>query len=141
MASMSGRIGAYRLHATHDRRETTAAARAKFLSRFEIEVDPDGKLPAEERSRRAEYARRAFFAALAFKRVQAAQKRTRRHKQARPSVVARSGRPGAMAGDPGGAGTSTEPQSGARIARKKPRLLQESAALEERDVSTHQPPV
>ena len=64
-AALLGRIGAYRLHATHDPRETTAKARATFLERFEREVDPDGVLPPEERRRRAHYARRAHFARLA----------------------------------------------------------------------------
>jgi hypothetical protein len=62
-----GRIGAYRLHATHDSRETTQAARATFLARFEREVDPDGTLAEAERQRRAEHARKAYFARLALK--------------------------------------------------------------------------
>ena len=60
-----GRIGAHRLHALHDSRELTAPARAAFLARFEREVDPDGALPEEERRRRAEHARKAYFARLA----------------------------------------------------------------------------
>ena len=48
--SLRGRIGAFRLHATHDPRETTAKARAAFLMRFETEVDPDGVLDPSERS-------------------------------------------------------------------------------------------
>ena len=64
-AALLGRIGAYRLHATRDSKATTAKARATFLSRFEREVDPDGVLPADERRRRAEYARKAHFARLA----------------------------------------------------------------------------
>jgi hypothetical protein len=63
--ALRGRIGAYRLHATHDSREVTAPARAAFLARFEREVDPDGALPAAERLRRAEHARRAHFSKLA----------------------------------------------------------------------------
>jgi hypothetical protein len=63
--ALRGRIGAYRLHATHDPRETTQKARETFLARFEREVDPDGTLPEDERRRRAEYARRAYFAQLA----------------------------------------------------------------------------
>jgi hypothetical protein len=43
----------------------TAGARAKFLSRFEDEVDPDRVLSPEERARRAEHARKAYFAKLA----------------------------------------------------------------------------
>ena len=63
--ALRGRIGAYRLHATHDPRETTAKAREVFLTQFEREVDPDGTLPPEERRRRAGYAKKAHFARLA----------------------------------------------------------------------------
>ena len=65
-ASLRGRIGALSLHATHDRRETTKNARAAFLSRFLLEVDPDGLLPIEERVLRANYARKAYFTRLAY---------------------------------------------------------------------------
>jgi hypothetical protein len=73
--ALRGRIGAFVQHSRHDPRETTAAARASFLARFEREVDPDGVLPVEERQRRAEAARRAYFARLALK---SAQKRGKR---------------------------------------------------------------
>ena len=68
--SIRGRIGAYALHAQHDARETTAKARATFLERFEIEVDPEGVLPPEERQRRAMAARKGYFAKLALKSAQ-----------------------------------------------------------------------
>jgi hypothetical protein len=64
-ALLLGRIGAHRLHATHDSRETTAKARATFLDTFEREVDPEGVLSPEERRRRAQHARSAHFARLA----------------------------------------------------------------------------
>ena len=64
--ALRGRIGAHRLHATHDPRETTKAARLAFWSSFEREVDPDGLLPPEERARRASHARAAHFARLAY---------------------------------------------------------------------------
>lgn len=54
-----------------DRVEMTAQARAEFLSRFEREVDPDGVLDPAERSRRAEHARKSYFAKLALKSAQA----------------------------------------------------------------------
>lgn len=73
--ALAGRIGAYVLHATHDPKETTKAARAAFLARFEREVDPDGVLPDAERTRRAEYARKAYFAQLALKSAKARRKR------------------------------------------------------------------
>ena len=37
---LRGRIGAYRLHATHDPRETTAKARATFLASFRAQWRP-----------------------------------------------------------------------------------------------------
>jgi hypothetical protein len=58
---------------TRDRSARTRPARDKFLERFEREVDPDGTLPAEERRRRAEHARRAYMLRLA-KRAVAARK-------------------------------------------------------------------
>jgi len=75
-----GRIGAYRLHATNDPRETTKAARAAFLARFEREVDPDGTLAPEERARRAEAARKAYFAQLAHKSAKARRRRSHKAK-------------------------------------------------------------
>jgi hypothetical protein len=53
------------MHARNDARQTTVAARTAFLARFEAEVDPDGALDPEERRRRAEHARRAYFTRLA----------------------------------------------------------------------------
>lgn len=69
--SLRARIGAYSLHAQRDPSETTAAARKSFLTRFELEVDPDGALPDAERRRRAKYARKAYFAKLALKSAKA----------------------------------------------------------------------
>ncbi len=54
--SINGRIGALSWSRTYDRSARTRAAREKFLQRFEREVDPDGKLPPDERRRRAERA-------------------------------------------------------------------------------------
>ena len=71
LQSLGGRIGAFRVQATHDLRELTGPARLAFLSKFEFEVDPEGILPEEERRRRAEAARRAHFARLSFLAVQA----------------------------------------------------------------------
>ena len=75
--SLRGRIGAYSLHAAYDSRELTAPARKAFLSRFELEVDPEGELPAQERERRAGHARKAYFTRLALASVKARRKRTR----------------------------------------------------------------
>jgi len=59
------------MHSRHDARATTAAARAAALARFEREVDPTGSLAPAERSRRAEFARKAYFARLALKSARA----------------------------------------------------------------------
>jgi len=64
---LRSRMGAYRLHATHDPKETTEKARAAFASRFEREVDPDLVLDLAERARRADAARRAYFTDLALR--------------------------------------------------------------------------
>lgn len=58
---------------TADRSARTRSAREAFLKRFENEVDPDGTLPAKERLRRAEHARRAYMLQLS-KRANAARK-------------------------------------------------------------------
>src|SRR5688572_7829829 len=64
-ARIRGRLAAYSQHSKHDVRETTSAARAAFLDRFVQEVDPERLLPEQERQRRAEAARRAYFQRLA----------------------------------------------------------------------------
>jgi hypothetical protein len=81
-----GRIGAYRLHSTHDPKETTKAAREAFMARFEREVDPDGTLAPEERSRRAEAARKAYFAQLAHKSAKARRRRPQKAKDGAADV-------------------------------------------------------
>jgi hypothetical protein len=78
--ALIGRIGAYAQQSRHDPRETTASARRVFHARFEREVDPDGMLPVEERQRRAEAARSAYFARLALASARA----RRSGKAARP---------------------------------------------------------
>jgi hypothetical protein len=52
------------MHARHDSRATTENARNAFLARFEAEVDPEGVLDSDERRRRAEHARSAYFTRL-----------------------------------------------------------------------------
>jgi hypothetical protein len=75
--SLRARLAAYALHAQRDPRETTANGRAAFLARFDREVDPKGLLEPDERRRRAEQARRAYFARLSLAAVKARQaKRT-----------------------------------------------------------------
>jgi hypothetical protein len=64
--SLVSSIGAHALHSKYDSRELTANARAKFDQRFLDEVDPDRALPEPERVRRADHARKAYFAKLAY---------------------------------------------------------------------------
>jgi hypothetical protein len=81
-AALRGRIGGYTTHSRHDSREITAAARQKFLSRFELEVDPEGALSEPERLRRAEHARKAYFARLALKSALARRSRNQSKEKA-----------------------------------------------------------
>ncbi len=66
LAALRGRIGAYRLHALHGN-DTAQQARAAFFARFEAEVDPERRLSADERHRRAVAARKAYMAQLAYR--------------------------------------------------------------------------
>lgn len=67
-----GRIAAHESWArTPDRTARTAKARAALMASFEKQVDPDGTLPPQERARRAEHARKAYFARLALESAQA----------------------------------------------------------------------
>jgi hypothetical protein len=63
--------------ATDDWTARTAVARQAFMDRFEREVDPDGTLRPEERARRAESARRAYFTRLALRSAKARADRKR----------------------------------------------------------------
>lgn len=74
--SMRARAATHtRWAAEADRSAATAAARAAFLDRFERQVDPDGTLDPAERARRAEHARKAYFAQLALKSSKARRRR------------------------------------------------------------------
>jgi hypothetical protein len=76
---LQAQLAAHRSWAETDCRSArTAPARAAFLERFEREVDPHGDLHAEERSRRAESARKAYFAGLALKSAQVRRERAGR---------------------------------------------------------------
>jgi hypothetical protein len=71
---LRARLAAHAQHAQHDSRKTTAAARSKFLQRFEDEVDPDRTLPEAERLKRAEHARKAHMYRLALASAKARRK-------------------------------------------------------------------
>lgn len=76
--TLRARLAAHTMHAQHDGRETTAAGRAKFLSRFLDQVDPDRQLPEAERLRRAMHARSAYFLKLALKSAKSRRERAGR---------------------------------------------------------------
>lgn len=64
----AGRIGAHSRWAREaDRSAATQAARDGLIRRFEDEVDPDRILQPEERARRVESARRAYYTRIAMK--------------------------------------------------------------------------
>lgn len=73
--TLRARLAAHAKHAKHDRIESTRPAREAFLARFEREVDPDGTLPKDERRKRAESARMAYFTGLALASAIARRKR------------------------------------------------------------------
>lgn len=85
---LRGRLGGLVARSRHDPRETTAAGRAALAVRFESHVDPEGVLPEHERARRAGAARRAFFATLCLRSLQA---RDRRKRQGRAGGDPNSG--------------------------------------------------
>ena len=75
--TLRARLGARAMHARHDPRQTTAAGRAAFLSRFEREVDPDYVLEPAERQRRAGQALQAHMSRLALASSKARGRRKR----------------------------------------------------------------
>ena len=68
--SLRARLAAHLLHAQVDSRDHTEPARQAFLDRFEHQVDPDRVLSDEERKRRAEQAKKAYFTRLALRSAQ-----------------------------------------------------------------------
>lgn len=75
---LSARAAAHALHAKYDSKTLTQPARAAFMARFEREVDPDGLLDPAERTRRAEHARKAYFARLALRSAKVRAKRAKK---------------------------------------------------------------
>ncbi len=63
--SARARLAAHARWSQTDRTTGTQAARSAFLRKFEEKVDPEGQLSPEERSRRAESAKKAHFTRLA----------------------------------------------------------------------------
>ena len=87
--SLRGQIGAYTSWSrTEDRSARTAPARKAALQKFEQQVDPNGELSPDERARRAQYARKAYFKQLALKSAQA-RRRRESDRQAEAAELAR----------------------------------------------------
>jgi hypothetical protein len=77
---LQARMAAHALHAkVDDPAAHTAPARKVFLSRFEREVDPAGTLDPQERARRAEHAKKAYFLRLAAASSKARAKKHRKY--------------------------------------------------------------
>lgn len=73
--STAARIAAHESWAkTSDRTARTAAGTKALLDKFEREVDPDGVLPLDERRKRAESAKKAYFVRLAARSAAARRK-------------------------------------------------------------------
>lgn len=72
--TIRARLAAHSKHALYDPVEGTAKARQAFRDRFERDVDPEGVLSPEERARRAEHARKAFYLRLSMQGVKARRK-------------------------------------------------------------------
>ena len=76
--SLRARIGAYARASQYDSREMTAAARAAGpgqLAYWLDKVDPEARLSVEERQRRAEAARSAHYAWMAYRSARARRRR------------------------------------------------------------------
>jgi hypothetical protein len=82
--TLRARIAANEKWAHADPVAGTAKARAKFLEGFLDEVDPNRELPEEERLRRAENARAAYFSRLAFKSAKARRQRKQLNEEGAP---------------------------------------------------------
>ena len=63
------RIGGFSLRAQQNPLEYTKAARQAAYLRFELEVDPEGTLSADERGKRATAAQRAHMQRIALRRA------------------------------------------------------------------------
>jgi len=83
--TLRARLAAHAMHATHDPREITQAAREAFMATFERQADPEGALDPEERRRRATHLRQAHYARLALAAA-AARRRKREARESKPET-------------------------------------------------------
>jgi hypothetical protein len=75
--TLRARKAAHARWAKYSSHEHAKKMRAALEERFLDEVDPDRELPDDERYRRAEQARKAYFADLAYKSARARSLRAR----------------------------------------------------------------
>jgi hypothetical protein len=75
--SLRSRMGAHTFWSTCEDRAAhlAKATHASQVTRFELQVDPDGTLEPAERARRAEQARKAYMSRLAFLSAKARRER------------------------------------------------------------------
>ena len=75
------RLGAHSMLAKNDPKLSTRNGRAAFTKRFVDEVDPSRVLPEAERARRAEHAKKAYFARIALESMKARRERAEARKR------------------------------------------------------------
>jgi hypothetical protein len=79
--SQIARIGAHALHALYDSGELTRAGRAASAAALDERllsvIDPERKLPPDERERRLGHARKAHFQKLAYRSAQTRARKAR----------------------------------------------------------------
>ena len=80
-----GLIGAHEMHATHDSRKTSKPGRDAFDKSFEDKVDLNRELDPEERARRVQHARKAYFYRLSLRSAE-----VRRSRKASPDSASRA---------------------------------------------------
>ncbi len=74
--SLRARGAAYAMHARHDPKQTTQAARDAAFAKYLAEVDPRGELDDTERMRRAVALRKSRMAMLALASAKARARRS-----------------------------------------------------------------
>jgi hypothetical protein len=89
----SSRFGSSTADSRYESQDLTEPGRRAFWIKFEREVDPEGILTPEERTRRADLARQAYFARLALKSAQARRKKTQRRGKSGAALGTTPGEP------------------------------------------------
>jgi hypothetical protein len=78
IATAAGRTGGLRNVAKNGAAGVSAPARRGFMRRFELQVDPEGRLSPEERASRARFAMKAHMAELNLRSLQSRARREER---------------------------------------------------------------